>query len=184
MGRSGTGLCTATVYGAVKDHQGFINIHTSSLGSVFTLYFPVTDMLPESPPVLLDPAKAAGSGQTVLFIDDVAGQRDVGKRLLTTLGYVPQCKASGEAGLAWCQTQEPDLLIVDMIMDPGINGYDTLKRIRAVYPDLPAIVFSGYSETSQVESALDLGNVDFLKKPYTIDEFALTVKTRIDNTKK
>ncbi len=184
MGRSGTGLGMAIVYGAVKDHRGFININTSNRGSVFTLYFPVTDMLPESAPLSLDPEQAGGSGQTILFVDDVAGQRDVGNKLLTSLGYTPHCRASGEAALAWCQTNEPDLLIVDIIMDPGIDGYETLKRIRAIYPHLPAIVFSGYSETSQVESALDLGNVSFLKKPYAIEEFAITVKTRIDNSKK
>ena len=171
LGRNGTGLGMPIVFGTVKDHQGYIDLVTGSRGTSVFLYFPATDEpLPDRDVRVGE--LMLGQGETVLFVDDIPEQREVGGRLLKRLGYRPVCMASGEAALAWCRDHRPDLAVLDMIMDPGMNGYETLAALRQIFPGLPAVIVSGYSEGSQVASALNLGNARFLKKPYAVAELS------------
>ncbi len=181
MGRSGTGLGMAIVLGSVKDHNGFIDIKTSeNKGTSFTLYFPTTgeELLPEKEG--FDPSKFRGKGQTILFVDDVQIQREMGGNLLNRLGYDTSISGSGEEAIKFCQTHKPELLMVDMIMDPGIDGFETLKQVRIIYPDLPAVILSGYSESDQVKDALSMGSAMFLKKPYNVEQFTMAVYSSIN----
>ncbi|WP_300460118.1 ATP-binding protein [Desulfobacula sp.] len=176
MGRSGTGLGMSIVLGSVKDHHGYIDIETSeNKGTHFILYFPATkEALPAKPESSeLDTLK--GRGQLILLVDDVKVQRTIGETVLRNLGYTPICMDSGEKAIEFCQAEKPDLMIVDMIMDPGIDGYETLKAIRDIHPDLYAIIVSGYSETDRVKAALELGSSNFIKKPYAIEDFAMAL---------
>ncbi len=180
MGRSGTGLGMTIVQSVVKDHNGFIDIKSSQTqGSRFTLYFPVTR---ESVSARKEgPARSRfmGQGEKVLLVDDVKEQRQVGSQVLGNLGYVPVCVESGEKAIAYCEENKPDLLITDMVMDPGINGYDTLKAIRQIYPNLKSIIITGFSETDLVRQAMALGKTVLLKKPYTIEKFSAAVHEQL-----
>ena len=173
MGRSGTGLGMAIVYGSVKDHGGYIDIHTElGSGTEISLYFPVSAEPAMADANAFDIEKMQGEGQSVLFVDDVKEQREIGRKVLSYLGYKPVCVESGQAAVAWCEANQPDLLALDMIMEPGIDGYETLKRIRHIYPDLGAVILSGFSETDRVKSALGMGRAVFLEKPYNLEDFA------------
>lgn len=171
LGRRGTGLGMPIVFGTVKTHQGYLDLATGSRGTSVFLYLPVTDD-PLPAPETESGGLIRGQGQRVLFVDDLPEQREVGGRILEKLGYRPVCLPSGEAALDWCRQERPDLVVLDMVMEPGMNGYETLEAIRQILPDLPAVIVSGFSETGQVESALGLGNARFMRKPYGVADFA------------
>jgi CheY-like chemotaxis protein len=98
-----------------------------------------------------------GNGETVLVVDDVEEQREIASEMLSKLGYLVSTVASGEEAVAYLKSKGTDLLILDMIMDPGIDGLDTYKQIIQFHPGQKAIIASGYSETNRVKEAQRLG---------------------------
>jgi len=179
MGRSGTGLGMAVVWGTVKDHNGYIDVEsTEGKGTIFELYFPVARMKVEKEkPALFD--EYAGRGESILVVDDVAQQREIASVLLTKLGYSVDVVASGEEAVEYMKENSADLLILDMIMAPGIDGLDTYKRILKLHPGQKAIITSGYSETDRVKEAQRLGAGQYIKKPYTLEKIGLAVKAEL-----
>ena len=181
MGRSGTGLGMAVVWGTVKDHNGYIDVHsTVRTGTTFDLYFPVTRKEAEKdkfPPSIED---HIGNGERILVVDDVEEQREIASMLLTKLGYSVSTVASGEEAVEYMKTNPADLLILDMIMDPGIDGLDTYKRILELHPGARAIIVSGFSETDRVKEAQRLGAGQYVKKPYTLEKVGVVVKSELE----
>ena len=180
MGRSGTGLGMAVVWGTVKDHKGYIDVHSAEgRGTTFTLYFPVTRRekaaIEDGRP--LD--RLRGSGETILVVDDVQQQREIAAAILTQLGYTVRTVASGEEAVDDMKNQCADLLVLDMIMESGIDGLETYRRILCHRPGQKAIITSGYSETSRVSEAQRLGAGHYLKKPYTIENLGIAVKEEL-----
>lgn len=171
MGRSGTGLGLAVVWGAVNDHRGYINVESEpGQGSVFTLYLPATRELPARPQKKARLETLMGKGQSVLVVDDLQEQREVATSLLEALGYRVATAASGEEAVDYMKKSEADLLVLDMLMDPGIDGLETYRRILEIRPGQKAVVVSGYSETDRVKEALDLGACEYIRKPYTLEK--------------
>jgi PAS domain S-box-containing protein len=180
MGRSGTGLGMAVVWGTVKDHKGYIDVHsTEGRGTTFTLYFPVTRKekaaIENGRPI----ERLRGRGETVLVVDDVQQQREIASAILTQLGYTVRTAASGEEAVDDMQDQCADLLVLDMIMEPGIDGLETYRRILCHRPGQRAIITTGYSETERVSDALRLGAGQYLTKPYTIENLGMAVKEEL-----
>ncbi len=100
MGKSGTGLGMAVVWGTVKDHSGFIDTHSrEGAGTTFTLYFPATREIPKATSDPWSLADHQGYGQTILIVDDVAEQREIATAMLTRLGYRTEVVSSGEAAV-------------------------------------------------------------------------------------
>jgi PAS domain S-box-containing protein len=181
MGRSGTGLGMAVVWGTVKDHNGYINVETGKgKGTRFTLYLPVTGR----EELRLDPGTALenlrGNGEKILIVDDISEQLDIASEILTHLGYVPTAVGSGEQAVAYMRDNDCDLLILDMIMEPGIDGLETFRRILEHHPDQKAVIASGYSETSRVAEMQRLGAGAYIKKPYTVEKLAGIVRAELD----
>ncbi|BBO82515.1 hypothetical protein DSCO28_30810 [Desulfosarcina ovata subsp. sediminis] len=177
MGRSGTGLGLALVWNVIQDQGGHIDVTSDSHGTRFELYFPVTRKrtASDTPPTPLD--LLHGHGERVLVVDDINSQREITCRLLEELGYTPQAASSGEAALDYIRTHGGvDLLVLDMIMDPGIDGYETYKRIKAIVPGQKAIIVSGYAETEPVKKAIQLGAQRYLRKPILIDALGQALK--------
>jgi CheY-like chemotaxis protein len=183
MGRSGTGLGLAVVWGTVKDHDGYINVQSEEgKGSTFTLYFPVTreEITAEHEPVPL--SQYAGKGESILVVDDVEEQRDLATEMLTKLNYGISSVASGEEAVVYVKDHPCDLLILDMIMDPGMDGLDTYKKVLEIFPKQKAIIVSGFSESDRVHAAQALGAGTYVRKPYIIEKLGLAVRMELDKT--
>jgi PAS domain S-box-containing protein len=181
MGRSGTGLGLAIVWGTVKDHNGYIDVQSEiDKGTTFSLYFPVTreELIEQQKkkPIEL----YMGSGECVLVVDDIAEQRDIASRLLTQLGYEVQVVASGEAAVEYLKGNKADILVLDMIMAPGIDGLETYQRALEVNPKQKAILVSGFSETDRVREAQKLGAGVYVKKPYVMEKIGVAIRDELN----
>jgi PAS domain S-box-containing protein len=177
MGRSGTGLGLAVVWGTVTDHNGYIDVYSKDgKGSIFTVYFPATreDVSSNRHDISLD--QYMGSGESILVVDDVREQQDVAAMLLTKLGYKVDTVSSGEEALNYIKVHHIDLLLLDMIMDPGIDGLETYRRILEIKPKQKAVIVSGFSETDRVKEAQKLGAETYVRKPYTLEQIGLAVR--------
>lgn len=176
MGRSGTGLGMSVVWGTVKDHKGFIDANsTMGQGTTFMLYFPKTRQPPEHQDNDNSLSAWKGKGQTILVVDDSREQQEIAHNILTELGYAVDTVSSGEAALEYLNTRSVDLVILDMIMEPGMDGLDTYKAIIAIKPDQKTLIASGFSETDRVREAHRLGAGAYVRKPYTINSIARAV---------
>ncbi|MCB2147058.1 MAG: response regulator [Deltaproteobacteria bacterium] len=177
MGRSGTGLGLAVVWGTVQDHDGYIDVHSiQGEGTVFDLYFPLSRDAVEKKDPRINLAAIQGSGETILVVDDMESQRKIASHLLQRLNYTAHTADSGEAAIAYLKDHTVDLVILDMIMDPGMDGLDTWCRIIELHPKQRAIIASGYAETDKVRTVQRLGAGEYLKKPYMIDSLGKAVK--------
>lgn len=170
----GTGLGLSTVYGIIKQSGGFIFAESEpGKGAVFTIYLPVHNA-PE-PTAQLPTAKAVqgdlwGSG-TILLVEDEAMVRAVAERALARQGYTVLTAENGEAALELLEKSEkPDLLISDVVM-PTMDGPTMVRHARKKYPDLKIIFMSGYAE-EQLRKSIDLDNVAFLPKPFSVQQLA------------
>ncbi len=179
LGHSGTGLGMAVVWGSVKDHKGYIDIHSRpGRGTQVSIFFPVTWKEPvqiteQSVPEL------RGNGQKILVVDDVEAQRMIASEVLSRLGYQPHVVASGEEAVAYMRIHTADLVILDMIMDKGMDGLETYKAIIAIHPGQKTIIISGFSETDRVREMQRLGAGQYLKKPYTMVNIGKVIKSTL-----
>jgi two-component system, cell cycle sensor histidine kinase and response regulator CckA len=183
MGRSGTGLGMAVVWGTVKDHEGYIDIQsTVGAGTTFTLYLPITRKVIEKEQVTTPIEEIMGKGESVLVVDDIEDQREIASRILKRLGYAVTSVSSGEEAINYLTDNKADLLVLDMIMDPGIDGLDTYKQILMLHPEQKAIIASGFSETERVKEVQRLGAGGYIAKPYTLDKIGEAVKTALQSS--
>jgi len=181
MGRSGTGLGLAVVWGTVKDHDGYINVQSEEgKGSIFTLYFPVTREEMSAEELAVAISDYMGKGESVLVADDVRGQRDLATEMLRELNYRVESVGSGEEAVAYLQEHNVDLMVLDMIMDPGMDGLDTYRSVIDIRPQQKAIIVSGFSETDRVYAAQNLGAGAYVRKPYVIEKLGLAVRKELD----
>jgi len=179
MGRSGTGLGLAVVWNVIQDHQGYIDIKTGESGTRFDVYLPITrdEIFQKDKPLSIDSYK--GAGKTILVVDDVETQREISCKILDKLGYQSISVSSGEEAVEYLAHNSVDLVLLDMIMDPGISGYETYKRIIKIHPGQKAIILSGFSETEDVGKAQSLGAGKYIKKPVTIEKIGLAIKEEL-----
>jgi PAS domain S-box-containing protein len=180
MGRSGTGLGMAVVWGTVKDHKGYIDLQsTEGSGTTFTLYFPVTRETLVDDQTTGTTVESNGKGEKILVVDDIEEQRKIATLMLKKLGYDVNSVPGGEEAIGYLQDHSADLIVLDMIMDPGIDGLETYKQILQINPDQKAIIASGFSETWRVKEAQRLGAGTYVKKPYTIDKIGRAVTAEL-----
>ena len=184
MGRSGTGLGLAVVWGTVKDHHGYINVQSEEgKGSTFTLYYPVTREEITAKHEAVSLSEYIGKGESILIVDDVKEQRDMATEMLKKLNYDVSSVASGEEAVAYLKEHQCDLMVLDMIMDPGMDGLDTYKSVLEICPKQKAIIVSGFSESIRVHAAQALGAGVYVRKPYVIEKLGLAVRRELDRTK-
>lgn len=176
MGRSGTGLGLAVVWNTVAEHEGFIKVEQPGRGSLFQLFFPASEMAVEDQEHEVEISKLRGNGESVLVIDDEENVRQLAKELLTSLGYQVFLASSGVSAIEFLKVNKVDLLILDMLMDPGINGLETYEKILEFLSEQKAIITSGFSENQDVKRAQKIGAGPYVKKPYTLNELGLAVK--------
>jgi PAS domain S-box-containing protein len=179
MGRSGTGLGMAVVWGTVKDHKVDVQ-STEGKGTMFSLYFPVTRKEVAGDKFVVPIDDYMGKGESILVVDDVEEQREIAYQMLKRLGYCVKSSSSGEEAVAYLKNNSADLLVLDMIMDPGIDGLETYKMIHEFKPNQKAIIVSGFSESGRVKEAQMLCGGAFLKKPYILEKFGIAVRAELD----
>jgi len=181
MGRSGTGLGMAVVWGTIKDHKGYIDIQSNEgQGCTFTIYFPVTGQELHNHESHLSIEDYMGRGESILVVDDVKEQREIASRMLNKLGYSVTSVSCGEDAIEYLRSNAADLLVLDMIMHPGIDGYDTYKKILEFHHEQKAIITSGFSETDRLKETQRLGAGTYVKKPYSFEKIGLAVRTELD----
>jgi len=180
MGKSGTGLGMPVVWGAVKDHNGYIDLESEEgRGTTFTLYFPATRKTPTKIESGIQVEDYMGRGESILIVDDVREQREIALTILSELNYTVTTVPSGEEAVEYLHDNAVDLLILDMIMDPGMDGLDTYKEILKLHPDQKAIVASGFSETDRAKEVERLGAGQYIKKPYTLEKIGMAVRKEL-----
>ncbi len=181
MGRSGTGLGMAVVWGTVKDHNGYIDIQSRQLkGTTVKLYFPVTRINPAKEKAELSIENYMGRGEKILVVDDSEEQRKIAYNMLETLNYSVVTVSGGEEAVDYMRNNSADLMVLDMIMAPGIDGLETYRQVLKIHPGQKAIIASGFSETDRVKEAQRLGAGAYVKKPYMLEQIALAVKAELE----
>ena len=177
----GSGLGLSIVDAVMKDHEGFVDLETKTgQGTSFYLYFPVSreSRGDESE------AEIQGGSEKIMIIDDDRVQRDVTSNLLKKLGYSVSEVDCGEKAIEILKSEHYDLLILDMVMPPGIDGAETYERVIDIQPDQKAIIMSGFSETERVIKAQKLGVGAFIKKPVTLKALASAIRTELNRKRK
>jgi len=180
MGRSGTGLGLAVVWNVVQDHKGYIDVTTDENGTTFELYFPITRDEIWKKDIPLSVKDYKGNGETILVVDDMETQRDISCKMLDTLGYKTKAVSSGEEAVEYLKENTVDLILLDMIMDPGINGCETYERIIKIHQKQKAVIVSGFAETDEVKEVQKLGAGQYIKKPVTLEKIGLVVKEELE----
>ena len=176
MGRSGTGLGLTVVWNTVQDHESKIFVTSDEKGTCFQIYFPVREekvVVKEENRQQEKPAERSG---TILIVDDEPQLRDIAARMLLSIGYAVDSVCSGELAIKYILDKPVDLIVIDMQMEPGINGYETYREISKIYPEQKAVIVSGFSGSADVKAALKLGAKGFIKKPYSLDQLGRAVK--------
>ncbi len=180
MGRSGTGLGLAVVWNTIKDHGGTVLVESSRAGTLFTLYLPLAaDSLPDKAENDITPAGLRGRGEKILVVDDERQVRALAADMLRVMGYQVTTVSSGEEALRFLRDNRVDLVLLDMLMEPGLNGRQTYEQAVALHPGLRAVIMSGYSESEEVRKARGLGAGAFLRKPFTVAQLGRTVQDEL-----
>ncbi len=181
MGRSGTGLGLAVVWGTVHDHNGYIHVSsTPGRGTRIELYLPATSAEMMHREEEIPPKSFQGNGERILVVDDLPSQREITREMLTLLGYHVDTVASGEEAIDFLKDHPVDLAILDMIMHPGIDGLETYARLRTLRPEQKTLIVSGYSETERVREAQMLGAGAYVKKPFDIQTIGQAIRRELD----
>jgi PAS domain S-box-containing protein len=177
MGRSGTGLGMAVVWGAVNDHKGYIDVESvSGKGTTMNLYFPVTRKKIAENKKDYPVESYLGNGESILIVDDVEKQREIASMILSQLNYSVNTVGSGEAAVEYIKNNKADLLVLDMMID----GLETYKEILKLNPKQKAVITSGFSETDRIKEAQGAGAAQYIKKPYTIEGIGMAIKSTFE----
>lgn len=175
---SGSGLGLSVVYGVLKDHKGYFDIVTEiGKGTEFLLYFPASEG--EITKVQKSDQQIRGE-ETILVVDDQLEQRDLAKAILEDLGYKVTTVENGRKAIELLKINDFDLVLLDMIMEPGLDGLDTYREIKKIKPSQKTIIVSGFSESDRIKTAIRLGVRAYVKKPYTIDAIGDKIRNVID----
>ncbi len=182
----GTGLGLSTVYGIVKQSGGFIFAESEQgRGTKFTVYLPVhhvdTTTTPAQTKPVAAPVQQWSGGGRILLVEDEDMVRAVAERALTRAGYEVTVASDGDEGLEIVQGgAEFDLIVSDVVM-PAMDGPTMAREIRKLAPGLPVLFMSGYAE-EQLRNQLDLANVHFLAKPFSLQQIGDKVGAVLANS--
>jgi len=179
----GTGLGLASVYGIMKAHGGYIDVEShKGQGTTFFLYLPASK---ETIGEEIHPAGTIETGKgTILLVDDEEIILDVGRDLLTSLGYTVLTAHGGNEAIEIVSTAKPSsfpaLVILDMIM-PGMGGGETYDRMKEIHPTIKVLLSSGYSINGQATEILKRGCNGFLQKPFTLGEISKAIREVVES---
>ena len=181
MTTNGSGLGLSVVYGVIKDHNSYYDVFSEvDKGTEFVIYFPIVK---DAKPIkeLIEKIDYRGT-ESLLIVDDNNEQREVGTLLLSDLGYKINSVTNGRDAVEYIKNNSVDLVLLAMIMEDDFDGYDTYCEIIKFKPEQKIIIVSGYSATSKVIEMQKMGAGPYIKKPYTRDKVAGTIRQCLDKT--
>jgi two-component system cell cycle sensor histidine kinase/response regulator CckA len=177
----GTGLGLSMVFGIVKNHGGYISCHSKpGAGTVFKIYFPATDMEIALDPISTLEMPSFGT-ETILLVDDEETIRDLGKEILTALGYKVLTASNGREALAVYANAQDDvsLVVLDLIM-PEMGGKQCLEELLRINPEVKVLISTGYSLNGSTEETPVSGARGFINKPYKGKQLLRAVRHALD----
>ncbi|MBI3450411.1 MAG: PAS domain-containing protein [Acidobacteria bacterium] len=180
----GSGLGLATVYGIVRQHDGFLRVESEpGRGTTFHVFLPLEcaariDAETIRPAAV---ARPAGGGETILVAEDEPMLRDLLRAVFEKLGYDVVTAENGLEAVNAFKAREGrvDLVVIDAVM-PRMSGPDALREMRACRPGLRGVIVSGYAPESEALTELLAAGVAFVAKPFLADELARTVRELLD----
>jgi two-component system cell cycle sensor histidine kinase/response regulator CckA len=180
----GTGLGLSTVYGNVKQHNGWVEVQsTQGHGTTFKIFLPFTDQYGESLDSTAVCRPVRGGKETILVVEDESALGTLMKTTLRRQGYQVHTASTGAEALAvWAaRLDEIDLLLTDIVMPDGLSGWELAKELQSIKPALKVIYMSGYN-TEMTNGRLTLdNNIIFLEKPFGPQHLAQKVRDCLDN---
>ncbi len=165
-----TGLGLSSAFGIIKNHRGFITVQSQpGRGSIFRVHLPAAGK--KTPPPAPVQRRGDKSTHAILLVEDEEIVAEIGRQMLERLGHrVLMARTGAEALALYDQHQaEIDLVILDMIM-PGMGGSAVFDHLRAINPDVPVLLSSGYSLNGQALDILNRGCRGFIQKPFSIEQ--------------
>lgn len=180
----GTGLGLSIVYGIVKNHKGFISVHSEpGQGTTFKIFLPATDKAPADD-VMRVPKEVPRGTETILVIDDELTLLDLTKEILEGLGYKVIAAEGAMSGIRAYEQRhsEVDLVILDMLM-PEMTGNMVYPALKKVNPRVAVLLATGLSVGERVDDMISLGVNDIVAKPYSVTDLANHVRKVIDSRK-
>jgi two-component system, cell cycle sensor histidine kinase and response regulator CckA len=121
-----------------------------------------------------------GGDETILVVDDNAIQCKLLSHLLGNLGYHVETVRRGEDAVAFLLANRADLLLLDVVLENGIDGIETYRRVLEMNPGQKALVMTGFAETEQITELIALGIKTWARKPLTLERLASTIRQELD----
>jgi two-component system cell cycle sensor histidine kinase/response regulator CckA len=187
MGR-GTGLGLASVYGIIKNHNGFINVYSEKgQGTTFNIYLPASikrDVKDKESNKMDETNEIIKGAGIILLVDDEPMILRVGREILETLGYTILTAQDGTSAIELYKQSKKsiDLVILDMVM-PEMSGGEVFDEIKKIDPEVKVLLSSGYSLNGQASRIINRGCVGFIQKPFTIRDISSQLRRIIDKQK-
>ena len=182
----GTGLGLATVFGIVKQHEGWITVRSQvDVGTTFEVFLPVASAVAAQNSENVSKA-VAGGHETILLVEDEAAVRALAATVLQKCGYRILQAANGAEALEVWKAHAPgiDLLLTDMVMPGGLTGWELAEKLLADKPKLKVIYSTGYSEDMTGDISNSKVKIHLLQKPYHPQKLATTVREELDGFKR
>ncbi len=186
-GKTGSGLGLATVYGIVKQNNGFIYLYSEKgKGTTFKIYWPITKE--KSGKIFKKKEKeriSMGENEIILFVEDEKEILKFASKGLETLGYKVVVASNGKEALNIINSKKinPHILVTDLIM-PDMDGEELAKEIKRIFPKIKIIFTSGYTDNRIVNKGILDKNVNFISKPYTITELSKKIREVLNKKNK
>ena len=179
----GTGLGLSTVYGIIKQNNGFIWVYSEpGQGSVFKVYFPRIKADADSEKIEQQPEGVIGGSETVLLVEDDDGLRKLLQGILNKKGYKVLAAENGEDALRISGTHDGsiDLILTDVVM-PKMSGKKVVERLQRLYPHVKVIYMSGYTDDAIVHHGVLEPGINFIEKPFATEKLARKIREVLDD---